>query len=171
MTSGSCGSTRSRCCRSAGTTWATTSATGSRSARKADPDKLPKIFNVNWFRKDADGKFLWPGYGENSRVLAWVFRRCEGTAEASETPVGNVPRPEDIETEGLDVSPEHLAEVLRVDPEDWRKELPAIKEHFARFGDRLPDGAAQAAGRARAAAEERLGGRHARGWLTAPAGG
>jgi phosphoenolpyruvate carboxykinase (GTP) len=106
--------------------------------READPDKLPKIFNVNWFRKDADGKFLWPGYGENSRVLAWVFRRCEGTGGAEETPVGNVPRPEDIETEGLDVSPEHVAEVLRVEPDDWRKELPAIKAHFERFGDRLP---------------------------------
>jgi phosphoenolpyruvate carboxykinase (GTP) len=105
---------------------------------KTDPAKLPKIFNVNWFRRDENGKFLWPGYGENSRVLAWVFRRCEGSAGGEETPVGTVPRPEDLETEGLNVSPEHLQDVLHVDPEDWRKELPAIKEHFARFGDRLP---------------------------------
>ncbi len=106
---------------------------------KTDPAKLPKIFNVNWFRRDENGKFLWPGYGENSRVLAWVFRRCEGSAGGEETPVGVVPRPEDLETDGLNVSPEHLQDVLHVEPEDWRKELPAIKEHFARFGDRLPD--------------------------------
>ncbi len=106
---------------------------------KTDPEKLPKIFNVNWFRRDENGKFLWPGYGENSRVLAWVFRRCEGKAGGEDTPVGVVPRPEDLDTEGLNVSPEHLQDVLHVDPEDWRKELPAIKEHFARFGDRLPE--------------------------------
>ena len=106
---------------------------------KTDPEKLPKIFNVNWFRRDENGKFLWPGYGENSRVLAWVFRRCEGTVGGEETPVGVVPRPDDLEIEGLNVSPEHLADVLHVAPEDWRKELPAIKEHFARFGDHLPE--------------------------------
>jgi phosphoenolpyruvate carboxykinase (GTP) len=110
-----------------------------RIGEKTDPEKLPKIFNVNWFRRDENGKFLWPGYGENSRVLAWVFRRCEGKAGGEDTPVGVVPRPEDLETEGLNVSPEHLQDVLHVDPEDWRKELPAIKEHFARFGDRLPE--------------------------------
>jgi phosphoenolpyruvate carboxykinase (GTP) len=109
-----------------------------RIGRDADQSKLPKIFNVNWFRKDENGKFLWPGYGENSRVLAWVFRRCEGTAGAEETAVGYVPRPEDLETEGLNVSPEHLADVLRVDPASWNKELPAIQQHFERFGDRLP---------------------------------
>jgi phosphoenolpyruvate carboxykinase (GTP) len=110
-----------------------------RTGEQTDPEKLPKIFNVNWFRRDENGKFLWPGYGENSRVLAWVFRRCEGKAGGEDTPVGVVPRPEDLETEGLNVSPEHLQDVLHVDPEDWRKELPAIKEHFARFGDRLPE--------------------------------
>src|SRR5215213_10244073 len=110
-----------------------------RTGSKTDPEKLPKIFNVNWFRRDEDGKFLWPGYGENSRVLAWIFRRCEGTAGGEETAVGTVPRPADLEIDGLNVSPEHLQDVLHVEPDDWRKELPAIKEHFARFGDHLPE--------------------------------
>ena len=99
--SASCASTRSRCCRSAATTWPTTSSTGSRSA-SAKHAQLPRIFHVNWFRKDDDGKFLWPGFGENSRVLAWVFRRCDGEAEADETPIGYVPEPEHLELDGLD---------------------------------------------------------------------
>ena len=89
-TSASCASTRWRCCRSAATTWATTSPTGSRSA-SATGAELPKIFLVNWFRKDDDGRFLWPGFGENSRVLAWVFRRCDDDAEAVDTPIGRLP--------------------------------------------------------------------------------
>ncbi len=101
--------------------------------------KLPRIFYVNWFRKDADGKFLWPGYGENSRVLEWIFRRCAGTADAEETPIGLVPAAGALNTEGLDVSGEDVAELLRVDPEEWKVELPAIHQHFARFGDHLPD--------------------------------
>jgi phosphoenolpyruvate carboxykinase (GTP) len=105
---------------------------------RADTSKLPKLFNVNWFRKDEDGLFLWPGFGENSRVLAWIFRRCEGTAEAVETPAGLVPAEDALDTEGLDLSPERLAALLEVDPDGLRKELPAIHEHYARFGDRLP---------------------------------
>jgi len=105
----------------------------------ADAAKLPKVFYVNWFRKDADGNFLWPGFGENSRVLEWIFRRCEGAAEAVETPIGLVPPPGALETENLDVSESDLAELLRVDPREWRLELPAIHQHFARFGDHLPD--------------------------------
>ncbi|HEY5318108.1 MAG TPA: phosphoenolpyruvate carboxykinase (GTP) [Solirubrobacteraceae bacterium] len=100
--------------------------------------KLPKVFYVNWFRKDADGGFLWPGYGENSRVLAWVFRRCEGTAEAEETPIGLVPTAEGIDTEGLNVYDDALAELLAVDPEAWKAQLPQVQEHLERFGDRLP---------------------------------
>ena len=100
--------------------------------------KLPKIFYVNWFRKDADGKFLWPGYGENSRVLAWIFRRCEGAVGADETPIGLVPRADGIDTEGVDVSDEALAELLAVDPAEWKEQLPQVHEHFARFGERLP---------------------------------
>jgi phosphoenolpyruvate carboxykinase (GTP) len=105
---------------------------------RPDASKLPKVFYVNWFRKDEDGRFLWPGFGENSRVLAWIFRRCEGTGEAVETPIGLVPAPGAIDTGGLDVSAEDMAKLLEVDVGDWRKELPAIHQHFARFGDRLP---------------------------------
>jgi phosphoenolpyruvate carboxykinase (GTP) len=105
---------------------------------RADADKLPRIFHVNWFRKDASGKFLWPGFGENSRVLAWIFRRCEGAADAVETPAGLVPAPGAIDTEGLEVTPERMAELVTVDPAEFAEELPAIREHLARFGDRLP---------------------------------
>jgi phosphoenolpyruvate carboxykinase (GTP) len=103
-----------------------------------DPEKLPKMFYVNWFRKDDDGRWLWPGFGENSRVLEWVFRRCAGTAEAVETPIGLVPAADAIPTEGLKVTPADMAKLLRVDVEDWQGELPLIEQHFAIFGDRLP---------------------------------
>ena len=94
--------------------------------RSADGAKLPKIFYVNWFRKDDDGKFLWPGFGENSRVLEWVFRRCDGDAEAVETPIGlRARRAARIDTEGLDVSDEDMAELLAVDPEEWKAAAPA----------------------------------------------
>jgi phosphoenolpyruvate carboxykinase (GTP) len=105
---------------------------------RANESKLPKIFYVNWFRKAPDGHFLWPGYGENSRVLEWVFRRCDGTAEAVESPVGYLPAPGEINTEGLDVSEEDMAALLDVDPEQLEAELPSIHEHFAKFGTRLP---------------------------------
>jgi len=106
---------------------------------RRDGAMLPKIFYVNWFRKDDEGKFLWPGYGENSRVLAWVFRRCEGTAGAEETPIGHVPAsgPGGIDTDGLDISDDALAELLAVDPKAWKQQLPQLREHFERFGDRL----------------------------------
>jgi phosphoenolpyruvate carboxykinase (GTP) len=109
-----------------------------RIGHEADAEKLPRIFYVNWFRKDEKGSFLWPGFGENSRVLAWVFRRCDGDAEAEETPIGQVPAPGSIDLDGMDVSPEDMGRLLEVDPEDWRKELPAIHQHFARFGETLP---------------------------------
>jgi phosphoenolpyruvate carboxykinase (GTP) len=104
----------------------------------ADPDKLPKIFNVNWFRKDADGTFLWPGFGENSRVLEWVFERCMGRGAAVETPIGYLPEKGAIPTEGLDMPDEALAELLRIDPEEWRAEVPMIEEFYAKFGDHIP---------------------------------
>ncbi len=104
----------------------------------SDPAKLPKIFYVNWFRKDSSGHFLWPGYGENSRVLEWVCRRCDGAAEATETPIGFIPTSSALNTEGLEIDPQDLEALLRFDPQEWRGELPAIHEHFARFGDRLP---------------------------------
>jgi phosphoenolpyruvate carboxykinase (GTP) len=100
--------------------------------------KLPKIFQVNWFRKDAEGNFLWPGYGENSRVLAWVFRRCDGKANARETPIGLVPTPQDLDLTGLELAPDALQRVLAVDDGELRAELPLIREHFAQFGSRLP---------------------------------
>jgi phosphoenolpyruvate carboxykinase (GTP) len=102
--------------------------------------KLPKVFYVNWFRKDDDGKFLWPGFGENSRVLAWIFRRCEGAAEGVETEIGIVPPVGDggIDTSGLDISEEAMSQLLAVDPEAWMQQLPQMREHYARFGDRLP---------------------------------
>jgi phosphoenolpyruvate carboxykinase (GTP) len=100
--------------------------------------KLPRVFYVNWFRKDEDGKFLWPGYGENSRVLEWVFRRCEGEADAVETPIGLLPTEGAINTEGLNVSAEAMRELLSVDTALVKAQLPQVKEHLAKFGDHLP---------------------------------
>jgi phosphoenolpyruvate carboxykinase (GTP) len=105
---------------------------------RVEEANLPRIFYVNWFRKDADGKWLWPGFGENSRVLAWVFERCAERGEAVETPIGFVPAPGAIETLGLDVSDDAMAELLSVDADEWRAEVPLIRDHFERFGDRLP---------------------------------
>ena len=99
--------------------------------------ELPKIFYVNWFRKDADGKFIWPGFGENSRVLEWVFRRCNDESEVVATPIGNVPAPGELNTEGLDISEEAMAELLAVDTEALAAELPQVEEHLAKF-DNLP---------------------------------
>jgi phosphoenolpyruvate carboxykinase (GTP) len=104
----------------------------------ADPDKLPKIFYVNWFRRNSDGEWLWPGYGENSRVLEWVFERVAGRAEAVETPIGWVPAAGAIDIEGLDLSKEDMEELLRVDAEEWRAEVPLIRKHFEQFGEHLP---------------------------------
>jgi phosphoenolpyruvate carboxykinase (GTP) len=103
-----------------------------------DPSKLPRLFYVNWFRRNDDGRFLWPGYGENSRVLAWVVERVAGKGEATETPIGYVPSPGAIDIDGVDVSESQMAELLRVDPEDWRAEIPLIREHLSKFGERLP---------------------------------
>ena len=100
--------------------------------------QLPRIFYVNWFRKDADGKFLWPGFGENSRVLEWIFRRCEGKAEAVETAIGLLPPEGAINTEGLDISAEAMAELLSVDEDQLKQQLPQLREHLATFGDKLP---------------------------------
>ena len=100
--------------------------------------QLPRVFYVNWFRKDADGKFLWPGFGENSRVLEWVFRRCEGKAEAVETAIGLLPAEGAIDTEGLDISAEAMAELLSVDEDQVREQLPQLRDHLATFGEKLP---------------------------------
>jgi phosphoenolpyruvate carboxykinase (GTP) len=103
------------------------------------PDRMPRIFVVNWFRKDAEGHFLWPGYGENSRVLEWIFRRCEGSADAVETPIGLVPPEDAINTEGLDISADAMRELLTVNPEAVQQQLPQIEEHLDKLGDRLPE--------------------------------
>jgi phosphoenolpyruvate carboxykinase (GTP) len=102
--------------------------------------KLPRIFYVNWFRKDEDGRFLWPGFGENSRVLAWIFRRLEGQADAVETPIGLVPPAgaNGIVTDGLDLSRHAIEQLLSVDPAAWKAQLPQVKEHYAKFGNVLP---------------------------------
>jgi phosphoenolpyruvate carboxykinase (GTP) len=104
-----------------------------------DASKLPKVFHVNWFRKDADGKFLWPGFGENSRVLEYIFRRCDGEGETVETPIGLVPAAGEVNTEGLDIGEETMAELIRVDEEALRAELPQVEEYLATYGDHLPD--------------------------------
>lgn len=101
-------------------------------------DKAPRIFYVNWFRKSPEGRWLWPGYGENSRVLKWMCERVDGKAEAVDTPIGRIPRLEDLDLTGLDIALEDLRELMKVDVEAWRAETDDIEKHFAQFGDRLP---------------------------------
>src|SRR3954451_3773526 len=102
------------------------------------PDQMPRIFLVNWFRKDADGNFIWPGFGENSRVLEWIFRRCDGDVDAVDSEIGLLPRAEDINTDGLDLGDGGLEHLLEVDLDELGQQLPQMEEHLARFGDRLP---------------------------------
>jgi phosphoenolpyruvate carboxykinase (GTP) len=106
--------------------------------KDADPEKLPRIYYVNWFRKDAGGKFLWPGFGENSRVLKWIVDRLNGSAQAVKTPIGNVPAPGDLDTDGLDISATDLETLLCVDLDVWKQEAALVPDHFATFGDHLP---------------------------------
>ncbi len=114
---------------------------------------LPRVFNVNWFRKDENGKFIWPGFGENSRVLEWVFRRCEGKLEVVETPIGLLPTDDGINRNGLEISDQAMKELLTVDSDLVRAELPQLRTHLAKFGDSLPDELANQL----TALEERLG--------------
>ena len=107
--------------------------------QKGDAEKLPRLFYVNWFRKGADGKFLWPGYGDNSRVLEWVFERCAGRGEAVESPIGLLPTAGSIPTDGLDVSNRDIDELLRVDVEGWKQEVPLIAAHYEKLGGRVPE--------------------------------
>jgi len=101
-------------------------------------ETLPKIFHVNWFRQDADGKFLWPGFGENLRVLHWIIERCEGRVGAVETPIGYLPRTQDINTSGLSVGKDELASLTSIDAEQWQAEVESIGEYLDSYGDRLP---------------------------------
>ena len=102
-------------------------------------DKAPKIFYVNWFRKSDDGKFLWPGFSDNSRVLKWICDRIDGNVEGRETPIGLLPNEGDLDTEGLEISPENFKELMRLDADAWKAEIPDIEQHFSIFGDRLPE--------------------------------
>ncbi len=106
---------------------------------KTEGAKMPKVYYVNWFRKNDAGKFMWPGFGENSRVLKWVFERCNGDAEAIETAIGNMPTLDGIDFDGLGMSDEDIANLMRVDTEGWLSELPSIEEYYATFGDHLPE--------------------------------
>ena len=106
--------------------------------KHTDPANLPKIFFVNWFRRDEDGRFLWPGFGENSRVLKWVFERVNGDAEAIDTPIGKLPTHDALDTTGLDIDDDDLDTLLSVDVDGWKAAIPQIREHFAEFGERLP---------------------------------
>jgi phosphoenolpyruvate carboxykinase (GTP) len=106
------------------------------------PENLPRIYYVNWFRKNAEGRYLWPGYGENSRVLKWIFERSDKAAgdasNATKTAIGYLPMPGSIDRAGLPVHDDEMRELLRVDVDGWRTEVPSIREHYAKFGERLP---------------------------------
>lgn len=107
-------------------------------AKDRDPAKLPKIFSVNWFRRGEDGRFLWPGFGENSRVLAWIAGRCDGTADARRTAIGYLPGPDDLPLAGLDISKDDLEAILSVDEEGWKREVTLIRKHFDSYGPKMP---------------------------------
>jgi phosphoenolpyruvate carboxykinase (GTP) len=117
------------------------------------PNEMPRIFVVNWFRKDAEGKFIWPGFGENSRVLEWIFRRCKGEGATVETPIGLVPAEGDVNTDGLDIADAAMRNLLTVDADELRAQLPQVEDHLARFGDDL----AEEISRQLEALKERLG--------------
>lgn len=104
-----------------------------------DKNKLPRIFNVNWFRKDAGGNYLWPGYGDNIRALKWIFERLEGADNAVETAVGYVPKPESIDISGLEGIEKNLPELLKVDRNEWLAETELVAGHFESFGRKLPE--------------------------------
>ena len=106
--------------------------------KATDPNQLPRIFFVNWFRRADDGRYLWPGFGENSRVLKWVFERVDNEADAVDTAIGRLPTAAALDTSGLDVDPADLDALLSVDAEGWRGAIPQIRAHYAQFGERLP---------------------------------
>jgi phosphoenolpyruvate carboxykinase (GTP) len=108
-------------------------------AQRTDRNKLPKVYFVNWFRKNDIGEWLWPGYCENSRVLKWICERIEGTGKAKKTPIGNLPTPDALDLSGLDLPAEDLNQLLAVNIEGWKKEIDDIAENYAKFGGNLPD--------------------------------
>ena len=100
--------------------------------------RLPKIYYVNWFRKSTGGDFLWPGFGENGRVLKWVFERCTGKVEGKETPIGTIPAPGELDLQGLAIDEEDIRELLEVNVDGWLAEIPLIREYYHQFGTRMP---------------------------------
>jgi phosphoenolpyruvate carboxykinase (GTP) len=106
--------------------------------KKGDDDKLPKIFYVNWFRKNEEGKFLWPGFGDNIRVIKWIFGRCDGTAGARKTAVGYIPTRESLDLSGVNIPDKNLQRILSVDKDEWCKEAKEMEDYYKQFGDRLP---------------------------------
>jgi phosphoenolpyruvate carboxykinase (GTP) len=116
---------------------------GKTAAERGDADKLPKIYYVNWFRKSPEGKWLWPGFGENSRVLAWIVERLEGKVEGKQTPIGVLPAEGELDVDGLDLPAEDLDLLLSVDTEVWKQEAGLIPEFFGQFGDHLPKALAE----------------------------
>jgi len=106
---------------------------------QTEPGKLPRIFYVNWFRKSADGSWLWPGYGENSRVLKWIYERVSGDGKAVQTPIGYLPTADAIDISGSVIARENMELLLTVDTQAWIQEVESIREHYRRFGDRLPE--------------------------------
>ena len=115
---------------------------------------LPRVFHVNWFRKDGDGNFLWPGFGDNMRVLQWILERCAGSGEAVKTPIGYVPDPAFLNIDGLDLDRDAVKDLLSIDPETWRSEIDEVEAYFGSFGDRLPQALTETAARIRAALDE-----------------
>ena len=107
--------------------------------KATDEEKLPKIFFVNWFRKDENGKFLWPGFGDNIRVIKWMFQRCNGNAEANKTPVGYLPTKESLDLSGIDVPHKNLNSILSIDKDEWREEADAMRDYYKQFGNKLPE--------------------------------
>ena len=107
---------------------------------KADSTKLPKIYYVNWFRKDSDGRFLWPGFGENCRILKWIFERCNGKADANKTAIGYLPTEAALDLTGLQLDPDALHELLTINPEAWHHEVEQLEEYYKMYGEQLPDG-------------------------------
>ena len=118
--------------------------------------QLPRVFHVNWFRKDADGNFMWPGFGDNMRVLQWILQRCAGAGDAVKTPIGYVPDPVVLNIDGLDLDRDTVRDLLSIDPKIWRTEIDEIEAYFESFGDRLPQALSDTAARIRAALDEQL---------------
>ena len=134
----SCAATRSRCCRSAATTWATISPTGCASVASTTRRKLPRIFRVNWFRKERNGRVAVAGLRREQPRLEWIFRRLEGTGQARKTPIGYVPTRDSLNVDGLKITREAVEELLRVDPHAWLEEVPMLHDNYLSFGDHLP---------------------------------